>query len=129
MVTHLFNAQRPMHHREPGVPGQALTDARLTSGSSPTCSTWPPGLRDRVRRGAWPDLPGHRRRSVRGHAAGRYVLGGEPILPPGAGVPPVRADGTLAGSALRMDVAVANMVAAGAGLPPRSPPPPASPPT
>jgi N-acetylglucosamine-6-phosphate deacetylase len=32
-------------------------------------------------------------------------------------MPPIRADGTLAGSALRMDVAVANMVRAGAGLP------------
>ena len=32
MVTHLFNAQRPLAHREPGVVGQALTDERLTSG-------------------------------------------------------------------------------------------------
>jgi N-acetylglucosamine-6-phosphate deacetylase len=49
---------------------------------------------------------------------GRYLLGGEPIeLPPGDGVPPVRADGTLAGSALRMDTGVANMVAAGIALP------------
>jgi N-acetylglucosamine-6-phosphate deacetylase len=48
---------------------------------------------------------------------GRYLLGGEPIeLPPGDGVPPVRADGTLAGSALRMDTAVAHMVSAGADL-------------
>ena len=32
MVTHLFDAQRGLHHREPGVVGQALTDDRLTSG-------------------------------------------------------------------------------------------------
>ncbi len=46
------------------------------------------------------------------------MLGGAPIeLPAGDDAPPVRAGGTLAGSALRMDVAVANMVRAGAGLP------------
>ncbi len=28
-VTHLFNAQTPLLHREPGVPGAALTDSRL----------------------------------------------------------------------------------------------------
>ena len=27
-VTHTFNAQTPLHHREPGVPGAALTDER-----------------------------------------------------------------------------------------------------
>ena len=32
MVTHLFNGQRPLHHREAGVVGQALADRRLTSG-------------------------------------------------------------------------------------------------
>jgi N-acetylglucosamine-6-phosphate deacetylase len=48
---------------------------------------------------------------------GQYLLGDRPItLPAGDGIPPVRADGTLAGSALRMDRAVANMVTAGAGL-------------
>jgi hypothetical protein len=55
-----------------------------------------------------------------GMPPGSYLLGGEPIeLPPGDGVPPVRADGTLAGSALRMDAGVASIVAAGIGLPGR----------
>jgi len=52
-----------------------------------------------------------------GMPPGRYKLGDEPIeLPPGDGEPPVRADGTLAGSGLRMDAAVANLVTAGIGL-------------
>jgi N-acetylglucosamine-6-phosphate deacetylase len=118
MVTHLFNGQRPMHHREPGVPGQALADSRLTSSliadlrhvASEVCAiafTAAPGRICLVTDAA----------ACAGMPPGRYLLGGQPIiLPPGDGVPPVRLDGTLAGSALRMDAAVANMVAAGAGL-------------
>ncbi|TGO06616.1 N-acetylglucosamine-6-phosphate deacetylase [Serinibacter arcticus] len=33
MVTHLFNAQRPLGHREPGVVGAALADDRLHLGT------------------------------------------------------------------------------------------------
>ncbi|GMA32642.1 N-acetylglucosamine-6-phosphate deacetylase [Litorihabitans aurantiacus] len=33
MVTHLFNAQRPLGHREPGVVGAALADERLFLGT------------------------------------------------------------------------------------------------
>ncbi len=118
MVTHLYNAQRPMHHREPGVVGQALADARLTSGliadlrhvAGQPCVI------------AFAAAPGRiclvtDAAACAGMPPGAYLLGGEPIeLPPGNGEPPVRADGTLAGSALRMDAAVANMTAAGVGL-------------
>ena len=30
MITHIFNAQSPLHHREPGVPGAGLADDRIT---------------------------------------------------------------------------------------------------
>jgi N-acetylglucosamine-6-phosphate deacetylase len=118
MVTHLFNAQRPLHHREPGVIGQALTDPRLTSGL--ITDLW--HVAPEICVMAFAAAPGRifavtDAAACAGMPSGRYLLGGEPIeLPPGPGEPPVRGDGTLAGSALRMDAAVANMVTAGIGL-------------
>jgi N-acetylglucosamine-6-phosphate deacetylase len=118
MVTHLFNAQRGMHHREPGVSGQALIDRRLTSGL----------IADLHHVSAAVCLLAFRAAPARiclvtdaaacaGMPPGRYRLGGEEIvLPEGDAQPPVRADGTLAGSALRMDAAVANITASGADL-------------
>jgi N-acetylglucosamine-6-phosphate deacetylase len=118
MVTHLFNAQRPMHHREPGVVGQALSDIRLTSGLIADLRH----VSGQVAAIAFAAAPGRiclvtDAAACAGMPPGRYVLGGQPIeLPPGDAEPPVRTDGTLAGSALRMDSAVANMAAAGVGL-------------
>jgi N-acetylglucosamine-6-phosphate deacetylase len=117
MVTHLFNAQRPLHHREPGVVGQALSDQRLTSGLIADSHHVAPQVCVLAFRAA----PGRiclvtDAAACAGMPPGSYLLGGAPIeLPPGDGEPPVRGDGTLAGSALRMDVAVANMIAAGIG--------------
>lgn len=118
MVTHLFNGQRPLHHREPGVPGRALTDARLISSLIADFQHVAPA----VCRVAFTAAPGRiclvtDAAACAGMPPGRYLLGGEPIeLPAGDAAAPVRPDGTLAGSALRMDTAVAHMVAAGATL-------------
>jgi len=119
MVTHLFNAQRPLGHREPGVVGQALTDSRLTSGliadlhhvAGQVCGLAfraAPGRIVLVTDAAAPA----------GMPPGEYLLGGQPVtLPDVLGAPPVRAGGTLAGSALRLDVAVSNAVSCGVPLP------------
>jgi N-acetylglucosamine-6-phosphate deacetylase len=117
MVTHLFNAQRPLHHREPGLAGQALTDPRLTSGLISDLHHVSP----QVCVLAFCAAPGRicvvtDAAACAGMPPGSYLLGGEPIELPGDGGPPVRADGTLAGSALRMDAGVANLVSAGIGL-------------
>ena len=119
MVTHLFNGQRPLHHREPGVVGQALADPRLTSGLVADFSH----VAAPVTAIAFSAAPGRialvtDAAACAGMPPGQYTLGGQPIeLPAGDGVPPVRPDGTLAGSALRMDVAVSNMVSVGVSLP------------
>ena len=124
MVTHLFNAQPSIKSREPGVAGQALADPRLTSGlimdtfhvSPANCAL------------AFAAAPGRiclvtDAAACAGMPPGSYLLGGQPIrLPPGDGVPPRRADGGLAGSALRIDRAVANMALLARGSDPPEPP-------
>jgi N-acetylglucosamine-6-phosphate deacetylase len=118
MVTHLFNAQRPLHHREPGVVGQALADPRLTCGLIAD----PSHVAAAVCAIAFAAAPGRiclvtDASAAAGMPPGRYQLGRQPVeVRAGEDQAPRLADGTLAGSVLRMDRAVANMVAAGVGL-------------
>lgn len=116
MVTHLFNAQPPLHHREPGVVGQALVDPRLTSGliADLTHVVGP------VCRLAFQAAPGRivlitDAVGAAGMPPGRYVLGGQEVVVDPGGLP-LRPDGAIAGSGLRLDDAVANVVAEGVDL-------------
>lgn len=116
MVTHLFNAQRGLHHREPGVVGAALVDHRLTCGLILDLHH----VAAEVARLTFAAAPGRVMLTTDAVAAagmppGRYVLGDEPVVVE-AGRPPVRDGGTLAGSGLRLDRAVANAVALGVDL-------------
>lgn len=110
MVTHVFNAQRGLHHREPGVAGQALADGRLACGliadlhhvHPAICRVVMEAARGRV--ALVTDAV-----SALGMPPGRYELGSE-VVELHQGSPPLRADSTLAGSALRLDEAVGNVV-------------------
>jgi len=109
MVTHLFNAMSGLDHRSPGVASAALLDGRVTAGL----------IADGVH--VHPDLVRLAFR-VKGPAgialvtdavAWRAGRVGDIALTGDGGAPRL-ADGTLAGSALTLDRAVANVVAWGA---------------
>ncbi len=107
-TTHLFNAMTPLAHRDPGVVGAALsTDVSVEL----ICDTFHihPGvfpiiakqkadklclITDCTRAGGMPD--------------GEYSLGGQPIYL--KGIECRLADGTIAGSVLKLNVAVRNML-------------------
>ena len=109
-VTHLFNAQTGLHHRDPGVAGAALTDDRVSAELIADTFHVHKGLfgliarakrenlvliTDCTRAGGMPD--------------GEYTLGGQPIFV--KGIECRLADGTIAGSVLKLNEAVRNMLA------------------
>ncbi|BEP16325.1 N-acetylglucosamine-6-phosphate deacetylase [Acidothermaceae bacterium B102] len=114
MVTHIFNAQRGLGHREPGVAGQALADPRLTVGliadlhhvAAEICIVVMQAARGRV--ALVTDAV-----ASAGMPPGSYELGGQQIrIEPGEGLAR-RSDGTIAGSSLSLDAAVRNLVGIG----------------
>jgi N-acetylglucosamine-6-phosphate deacetylase len=116
-VTHLFNAMGPLHHRDPGLAGVALSDERVRVGAiadgihlhPATVALAARALGDRLC--LVTDAV-----AALGMPAGRVPLG---VLEAFATEDGVRlADGTLAGSDLSLDRAVRNLVAfAGVSLP------------
>ncbi|MFF5258594.1 N-acetylglucosamine-6-phosphate deacetylase [Actinomadura viridis] len=112
-VTHIFNAQSGIDHRAPGVAAQALADDRLSPGLILDLHhVSAPVARLVFRAAAGRVVLVTDAASAAGMPPGDYELGGEPIRMPETG-PPLRADGTLAGSGLRLDEAIANAVGIG----------------
>lgn len=113
MITHLFNAQRGLGHREPGVPGAAFVDDRYTLGLIADLAHVAPDVCKLVF-----TIAAHRVALVTdavaaaGMPPGRYQLGGADVLLTEDGVPR-SPEGTIAGSALTLDRAVRNIVSIG----------------
>ena len=107
-VTHLFNAQTPLMHRDPGVVGMALGDSKVSTELIADTFHVNKALfkivsdlkkdklvliTDCTRAGGMPD--------------GEYTLGGQPIFV--KGIECRLSDGTIAGSVLKLNEAVRNL--------------------
>lgn len=107
-VTHLFNAQTPMLHRDPGVVGCALSDSRLSTELIADTFHVNKGLFKLVSEAKKDKLvlitDCNR---AGGMADGEYSLGGQPVYV--KGIECRLADGTIAGSVLKLNEAVRNI--------------------
>jgi N-acetylglucosamine-6-phosphate deacetylase len=115
-VTHLFNAMAPLHHRDAGLVGVALTDERLAVGLIADGLHVDPLVVAIAARSLGPRLTAVTDAvAALGMPPGRWALGDVEALSGDDGVR--LADGTLAGSLLSLDRAVDNLTTfAGAGL-------------
>lgn len=106
-VTHLFNAQTPLLHRDPGVVGAALTDDRVSCELIADTFHVSRNLFPLVRK-----MKGDKLVLITdctragGLEDGEYTLGGQPIFV--KGIECRLADGTIAGSVLKLNDAVRN---------------------
>jgi N-acetylglucosamine-6-phosphate deacetylase len=114
MTTHIFNAQRPFGHREPGVPGAVLADPRFFIGTIIDGQHVDPAV-VRIVYAAAPGravgvtdaivtagLPNHT----------PLMFGGQPVANDDTGLGR-RSDGTIAGAGIVLDEGVRRMIAAG----------------
>jgi N-acetylglucosamine-6-phosphate deacetylase len=111
LVTHLWSAMSPFHHRAPGLPGAALTDERATVALIADGVHTHPAALSLALRAKGPARVALTTDAVAaaGMPPGDYMLGGTPVVSDGGTVR--RPGGALAGSLLTMDAAVRNMVA------------------
>lgn len=109
-VTHTFNAQTPLNHRSPGVPGAAMVDDRLyTEFIADGVHLHGDAVRLIVRcKGAARAVAITDAMEAAGMPDGAYSLGGQPVTVKD-GQARLR-DGTLAGSVLTMRQALENLI-------------------
>jgi N-acetylglucosamine-6-phosphate deacetylase len=109
-ATHLFNAMPPLDHRAPGLVGQVLLDERISAGLIADGLHVHPTLVEMIWRLKGPDkiLLVSDATGYVGSPPGKYVQGGLEIFVDERSAR--LADGTLAGSMLRLDQALRNVM-------------------
>ncbi|MDQ3157788.1 MAG: N-acetylglucosamine-6-phosphate deacetylase [Actinomycetota bacterium] len=116
LVTHLYNAQRPLHHRAPGVVGAALADSRLTLGLIVDGHhVDPTAVRLAFAAATGRVMLVTDAVAALGMPPGTYELGGDRIVVT-AGSPPLRSDGAIAGADQPLDANIGYAVEAGVDL-------------
>lgn len=111
--THLFNAMSPLHHRAPGVAGAALAHGEYAALIPDGVHVAPGAMKVALR--AIPKLfVVTDATAAAGMPDGEYPLGGHTVTKRDGSV--FLADDTLAGSALTMDQAFANLLEMGLSL-------------
>jgi N-acetylglucosamine-6-phosphate deacetylase len=105
-ATHLFNGMRPLHHREPGPAGAALTAPRVTAELIADGVHVHPAMLRVVHAAKGPDRVALVTDAMQaaGLPDGDYALGDQPVAVRGGEAR--NAAGSLAGSTLTMDRAV-----------------------
>ena len=106
-ITHLFNAMSGLHHRDPGVVGAALTQLVFTELIADTFHVHAGlfGFLHEVKKDKLVLVTDCTRAG--GLEDGEYTLGGQPIFV--KGIECRLADGTIAGSVLKLNTAVRNL--------------------
>lgn len=118
-ITHLFNAQTPLHHRSPGIPGAGLSDDRIAvQVIADGIHLHLDILKIAARcKGAEGMILISDSMEAAGLSDGDYALGGQTVYVRGGAAR--LSDGTLAGSTLLLHQAVRNMILL-AGIPPET---------
>lgn len=109
VATHLFNAMRPIHHREPGPIPALLADERVTVELIADGTHVHPAVLDLVRRATPRVALVTDAMSAAGGPDGEYRLG-DLVVRVAGGVARLAEGGALAGSTLTMDAAVRRAV-------------------
>ncbi|MEM9563259.1 MAG: N-acetylglucosamine-6-phosphate deacetylase [Actinomycetota bacterium] len=109
MVTHLFNAMAPLHHRDPGLLGHVLAGGELVAGLIADGIHVDPTVVAVAARALLPDrlVLVSDAVAAMGLPAGTHRFGDREVVSDPEGVR--RPDGTLAGSNLTLDAAVRNL--------------------